>query len=73
MSHLRLITANAFQINGAAGLESWRWLFIIEGLMPIAMSIPVYFLLLTFPEDSEALTERGKCDSQLWWWSLMDI
>jgi len=28
--------------------------------MPIAMSIPVYFLLLTFPEDSKALNERGK-------------
>lgn len=28
--------------------------------MPIAMSVPVYFLLLTFPEDSKALNERGK-------------
>lgn len=30
--------------------------------MPIAMSIPVYFLLLTFPEDSKALNERGEYD-----------
>ena len=30
----------------------------IEGLMPIVMSIPVYFLLLTFPETSTALSER---------------
>lgn len=28
--------------------------------MPIAMSIPVYFLLLTFPETTTALSERGK-------------
>ena len=27
------------RINGAAGLESWRWLFIIEGAMAIVMSV----------------------------------
>lgn len=31
--------------------------------MPIAMAIPVYFLLLTFPETSKALSERGKSSS----------
>jgi hypothetical protein len=61
-------------LNGKMGLESWRWLFvsravpwvvhtdkrqIIEGVMPIAMSVPVYFMLLTFPETSTALNERG--------------
>lgn len=46
------------QLNGKGGLESWRWIFIIEGLMPIFMAIPVYFLLLTFPETSTALSER---------------
>jgi hypothetical protein len=28
--------------------------------MPIVMAIPVYFLLLTFPENSKALNERGE-------------
>jgi hypothetical protein len=27
--------------------------------MPIAMAVPIYFLLLTFPETSKALDERG--------------
>ncbi|ETN40918.1 uncharacterized protein HMPREF1541_05198 [Cyphellophora europaea CBS 101466] len=48
------------RLNGVAGLESWRWLFLIEGLMPIVMSVPVYFMLLTFPEDSKALSERER-------------
>lgn len=48
------------QLDGRAGLESWRWLFIIEGLLPIVMALPVYFLLLTFPETSTALSDRGK-------------
>src|ERR1700760_2154076 len=28
--------------------------------MPIAMALPVYFLLLTFPEDTPALSERER-------------
>ena len=47
-------------LNGAGGLESWRWLFIIEGAMPIVMAPVIYLLLLTFPEDSTALTERER-------------
>ncbi|KAL6248637.1 hypothetical protein RBB50_004892 [Rhinocladiella similis] len=47
-------------LDGRAGLESWRWLFIIEGLLPIVMAVPVYFLLLTFPETSPALSERER-------------
>lgn len=47
-------------LNGAGGLESWRWLFIIEGAMPIVMAPVIYFLLLTFPEDSTALSERER-------------
>ena len=48
------------RLNGVGGLESWRWLFIIEGAMAIVMSLPVYFLLLTFPETSKVLSERER-------------
>jgi MFS family permease len=54
------IAVGVDRINSAGGLESWRWVFIIEGLMAIAMSVPIYFLLLTFPETSTALTERER-------------
>jgi sugar phosphate permease len=47
------------QLNGKHGLKSWQWVFIIEGILPIAMAAPVFWLLLTFPETSTALTERG--------------
>lgn len=33
---------------------------IIEGLMAIVMSVPIYFLLLTFPETTGALNERER-------------
>ena len=35
--------------------------FIIEGALPVVMAAPIYFLLLTFPENSTALSERGRC------------
>ncbi|KAJ9616416.1 hypothetical protein H2200_000134 [Cladophialophora chaetospira] len=47
-------------LNGKGGLESWRWLFIIEGAMPLVCAVPIHFLLLTFPEDSKSLTERER-------------
>ena len=49
-----------FQLNGKGGLKSWQWVFLIEGLMSIAMALPISFILLSFPETSTALSERGK-------------
>ncbi|KFZ24828.1 hypothetical protein V502_00686 [Pseudogymnoascus sp. VKM F-4520 (FW-2644)] len=46
-------------LNGSGGLKSWQWVFIIEGAMSIFCAIPIYFILLTFPEDSTALSDRG--------------
>ena len=48
------------QLNGKGGLDAWQWVFIIEGAMPIVVAVPLYFALLTFPEDSKALTDRGE-------------
>lgn len=39
---------------------SWQWVFIIEGAIPLVMAPVIYLLLLTFPEESTALSERGK-------------
>ncbi|KAK8038687.1 hypothetical protein PG993_007098 [Apiospora rasikravindrae] len=48
------------KLNGRKGLSSWQWLFLIEGAVTVFMAIPVYFLLLTFPETSTALSERQR-------------
>ncbi|KAK5175461.1 uncharacterized protein LTR77_000600 [Saxophila tyrrhenica] len=54
------IAVGVDNLNGVHGLSSWRYLFIIEGAMAIGMAIPVYFLLLTFPENTTALNERER-------------
>ena len=41
-------------------MHSWQWVFIIEGVLPIVLAVPVYFLLLTFPETSKALSDRER-------------
>ncbi|KAJ5825683.1 hypothetical protein N7474_002821 [Penicillium riverlandense] len=48
------------KLNGRGGLMSWQWVFIIEGAMSIAVAIPIYFTLLTFPETSTSLSSRER-------------
>ncbi|PVH87407.1 MFS general substrate transporter [Cadophora sp. DSE1049] len=54
------IASGIGSLQGAKGLHAWQWVFIIEGAAPVALSIPVFLLLLTFPETSTALSERER-------------
>lgn len=38
------------QMKGLAGLNGWRWIFIIEGLMTVVLGIAGYWLLVDFPD-----------------------
>lgn len=40
------------QMAGLAGLSGWRWIFIIEGLMTVVLSVIGYWLLVDFPDAS---------------------
>jgi sugar phosphate permease len=56
-------------LEGKNGWLAWRWIFLIEGLMPIAFGIFLYFCLPTTPEkarlgftqaDRDLATKRGR-------------
>ncbi|KAJ5693515.1 hypothetical protein N7455_003581 [Penicillium solitum] len=47
-------------LNGRGGIKSWQWVFLIEGAIPVVCAAPLYFILLSFPEDSKALTDRER-------------
>jgi MFS family permease len=39
------------QLDGARGWRAWRWIFLIEGIMPCVFSFVVLFLLPTGPSN----------------------
>ncbi|KAI1488535.1 MFS transporter [Biscogniauxia mediterranea] len=48
------------QINGTAGLQGFRWLFIVEGIITILSVLPTLFILPDYPSRSSWLNESDK-------------
>lgn len=47
-------------MDGTQGLSAWRWIFILEGLGSIAVSIVSYFVVPGFPAEAKFLTLEEK-------------
>lgn len=47
-------------LNGAHGLSGWRYLFIIEGVITIAIAICSVFIMPNFPADTRWLAEEQR-------------
>lgn len=45
------------KMDGVGGLEGWRWIFILEGIATVAVSVLAFFMLHDFPETASFLTE----------------
>jgi MFS family permease len=48
------------KMDGIAGLEGWRWLFIIEGCASVLVAIVAYFVLADDFESASFLNEEDK-------------
>jgi MFS family permease len=48
------------KMNGVGGLEGWRWIFILEGIATVAVSVLAFFMLHDFPETAKFLTEEER-------------
>ncbi|KAL2784653.1 major facilitator superfamily domain-containing protein [Aspergillus keveii] len=44
-------------MDGVGGLAAWKWIFILEGLVPVVISFTLYWLLADSPENARFLTE----------------
>ncbi|KAK1779483.1 major facilitator superfamily domain-containing protein [Copromyces sp. CBS 386.78] len=47
-----LVNYGLQQRNGGAGLEGWRWMFIVQGLCTCVLGIATYWWIVDFPEKS---------------------
>ncbi|KAH8894776.1 MFS general substrate transporter [Thozetella sp. PMI_491] len=48
------------KMDGAGGLEGWRWIFILEGIATVVVAIVAFFVLHDFPETARFLTEEER-------------
>ncbi|CAH2353412.1 high-affinity nicotinic acid transporter [[Candida] railenensis] len=47
-------------LDGKHGLESWRWIFIIDGIVTCAGAILLYFTIADFPEQAKFLNDNER-------------
>ncbi|KIW29483.1 uncharacterized protein PV07_05297 [Cladophialophora immunda] len=69
------MTANAFSgliafgiydtIDGARGLEGWRWLFVVGGVSTVFIACVAFYVLPDFPSNTRYLSEKELAVAQL--------
>jgi len=52
-----LLASAIGKMDYVGGYRGWRWIFILEGLLTVVVSLFFFFLLPNFPEESKWLTE----------------
>jgi len=55
-----LLAFGISKMDGVAGLEGWRWIFILEGIVTVLVAILAFFILFDFPETASFLTEEER-------------
>jgi len=44
-------------MDGVAGLQGWRWIFILEGIATVVIALASYFMLNDYPGTAKFLTD----------------
>jgi sugar phosphate permease len=47
-------------MDGARGIAGWRWIFLIEGAITVAVALTMPFLIIDTPEKANWLTDNEK-------------
>lgn len=55
-----LLAFGIAKMDGIAGLEGWRWIFILEGIVTVVVAFAAFYLLYDFPETASFLTEEER-------------
>ncbi|RAO66004.1 uncharacterized protein BHQ10_002016 [Talaromyces amestolkiae] len=55
-----LLAYGIAKMNGVGGYAGWRWIFILEGLLTVVVSLIAPFAIHDFPETAKFLTEEER-------------
>lgn len=55
-----LLASGIAKMDGISGLQNWRWVFILEGLVTVVVGVFTFFLVPDFPEQSVWLTDAER-------------
>jgi MFS family permease len=55
-----LLASAIGKMDGMRGYHGWRWIFILEGVLTSVVAIAFFFLIPSFPEDANWLTEEER-------------
>ncbi|RPB07985.1 MFS general substrate transporter [Morchella conica CCBAS932] len=55
-----LLAFGIAKMDGVGGLEGWRWIFILEGLLTVVVAFAAFYFLYDFPETASFLTEEER-------------
>ncbi|EUC30205.1 hypothetical protein COCVIDRAFT_36449 [Bipolaris victoriae FI3] len=55
-----LLAAAITEMDGVAGYEGWRWIFIIEGLMTVFVGVFCWWMVFNFPDTASFLSPDEK-------------
>ena len=55
-----LLASAIANMQGVRGYNSWRWVFILEGIATIIIGIIAYFLVADFPADARWLSAEER-------------
>lgn len=47
-------------MRNVGGLNGWRWIFILEGLLTVVVSVIAYFFIVNYPSTAKFLTENER-------------
>ncbi|KAI8941695.1 hypothetical protein NX059_002905 [Plenodomus lindquistii] len=52
------------EMSGVGGKAAWSWIFILEGLLSILVSIVAYWCIYDYPETAQFLTSKERAEVQ---------
>lgn len=47
-------------MKGVGGLNGWRWIFILEGILTVIVSLLAYFFIANYPATAKFLTDKER-------------